>query len=512
MAKRNVNSLILLNLKDPPELVEESHSKHLCVHCKSLLRPPVKMLPCGHRICYLCLRQLIESGGLKGCTGGEEECSSTDLTNESEIYPDYATERELKQLLVYCFNRVNGCPIQIQWKNLDEHLLECIYKTLECPFRASGCSFTGTKLTVDEHLNTTCPYVEVTCEKCGDQMTRKGLKEHDCGTPRPCVYSSMGCTFQGTLIEVRQHINNDHYIHLDILANQMKTTQDNIKKLTVDILKLSEENNHLKEEINQFTKQMAESTKLRTQKTRLLEKVIASTREELNNMDGLENQLQQVNSVQAATAVHEDRIRKLEACSSSSHFEPGQMNENLPARLQRAERSLQIHTSRIEELNVRFQNVESAIYDGVLIWKIGNYWQKKESAKSGQATFLYSQPFYTSQCGYKMVARIYLNGDGLGKGTHLSLFIAILKGPQDALLHWPFSHKVSFYLLDQDTLRNNVMDMFHADTSSSSFQRPVSDINVATGCPLFAEQSVVESNTYLKENCIYVKIVVDTKS
>ena len=35
---------------------------------------------------------------------------------------------------------------------------------------------------------------------------------------------------------------------------------------------------------------------------------------------------------------------------------------------------------------------------------------------------LYSQPFYTGRYGYKMCGRVYLNGDGMGKGTHLSLF------------------------------------------------------------------------------------------
>lgn len=37
---------------------------------------------------------------------------------------------------------------------------------------------------------------------------------------------------------------------------------------------------------------------------------------------------------------------------------------------------------------------------------------------------------------------MYLNGDGTGKGTHLSLFFVVMKGDYDALLPWPFRHKV----------------------------------------------------------------------
>ena len=55
---------------------------------------------------------------------------------------------------------------------------------------------------------------------------------------------------------------------------------------------------------------------------------------------------------------------------------------------------------------------------------------------------LYSTPFYTCRHGYKMCARIYLNGDGLGKGTHLSFFFVIMCGPFDSVLTWPFNQRV----------------------------------------------------------------------
>lgn len=41
-----------------------------------------------------------------------------------------------------------------------------------------------------------------------------------------------------------------------------------------------------------------------------------------------------------------------------------------------------------------------------------------------------------------MCLRIYLNGDGTGRGTHLSLFFVVMRGPNDALLRWPFNQKV----------------------------------------------------------------------
>ena len=61
----------------------------------------------------------------------------------------------------------------------------------------------------------------------------------------------------------------------------------------------------------------------------------------------------------------------------------------------------------------------------------------------GGTVLLYSQPFYTEPGGYKMCLIAYLNGDGAGKGSHLSIYFTIMKGGYDPLLKWPFAAKVS---------------------------------------------------------------------
>ena len=67
-------------------------------------------------------------------------------------------------------------------------------------------------------------------------------------------------------------------------------------------------------------------------------------------------------------------------------------------------------------------------YNGILLWKIDGFQRKRQDAINGVKTALYSQPFYSAQFGYKMCAKIYMNGDGIGKGTHLSLFFVVMKG------------------------------------------------------------------------------------
>ena len=152
---------------------------------------------------------------------------------------------------------------------------------------------------------------------------------------------------------------------------------------------------------------------------------------------------------------------------------------------------------------------------GQLMWKITNVHERIQEAKSGRQTSFYSPPFYTHKNGFKVCLRIYLNGDGNGRNTHISLFFVILRGEYDALLRWPFRQKVMFLLIDQSMSesRENVYDAFRPDPNSSSFRRPESEMNIASGLPCFCPLGKLMSpeHEYIKDNTMFIKITVDTK-
>ena len=60
-----------------------------------------------------------------------------------------------------------------------------------------------------------------------------------------------------------------------------------------------------------------------------------------------------------------------------------------------------------------------------------------------------SLPFYTHPCGYKMCVSVYANGNGVGNGTHVSVFVKLLEGRHDNQIHWPFLGTGTFELLNQ---------------------------------------------------------------
>ena len=99
--------------------------------------------------------------------------------------------------------------------------------------------------------------------------------------------------------------------------------------------------------------------------------------------------------------------------------------------------------------------------------------------------FVNIAPFFISRHGYKLCLRVYLNGDGSGRGTHISFFITLMKGEFDLLLPWPFKQTVSLSLLAQDGVSRDITQSFKPDEESSSFQMLKSDMNVASGCLMF---------------------------
>jgi len=71
------------------------------------------------------------------------------------------------------------------------------------------------------------------------------------------------------------------------------------------------------------------------------------------------------------------------------------------------------------------------------------------------------------------------------------------------------SPQVTLMLLDQNN-REHVIDAFRPDVTSSSFQRPVGDMNIASGCPLFCPVSKMEAkNSYVRDDAIFIKAIVD---
>ena len=69
--------------------------------------------------------------------------------------------------------------------------------------------------------------------------------------------------------------------------------------------------------------------------------------------------------------------------------------------------------------------------------------------------------------------------------------------------------QVSLIVIDQDRSKH-LVQTFKPNASSSSFQQPKSDMNVASGCPQFCALSVLADPSYVKDDVMFIKAIVDT--
>ena len=136
------------------------------------------------------------------------------------------------------------------------------------------------------------------------------------------------------------------------------------------------------------------------------------------------------------------------------------------------------------------------------------------NAQNGQPASIYSPPFYSSPSGYKMCARLFLNGSGQARGIHISLFFVLMRGEYDSILAFPFNFRIIFCLYDQSPDKHHIIHSLRPDINSPSFQRPTFDMNVESGFDEFLplDRILQEGNSYIHDDTMFIRIMVDPDS
>lgn len=320
--------------------------------------------------------------------------------------------------------------------------------------------------------------INLKCTKCDWNGSLKNYEKHFKETheiiEKTCPFEDIGCINFNYLNEsLDAHLGNN-------FKNHSKFLKDSYDKLKQSIAIKNNEGNSQHE--NEIIKQLNDLQN----KTNLIDFLKSDLNQSITNQEILMRQFSEM----------EEKLRIA-----------NEKNLNL-------EKNLILSQSLIISLENDVFNLRNATYNGMFIWKITHVREKIQEAISGRQVSCYSTPFYSSQYGYKMCARIYLNGDGIGKNTHVSLFFVIMRGEYDGLLKWPFRQKVTFILLDQSNeCKENIIDSFKPDPNSNSFKRPVSDMNIASGVPQFCplKNLISQEHEYIKDDCMFIKIIIDSR-
>lgn len=520
-------------------------NKYVCNSCNLVLRDPVQAF-CGHRYCKMCLEAEIGGGEQIRCQQCLEEDPVGDqgedlsIITPDQIFPDNAIKREMGRLRVKCPN--TGCTWDGIFRQYEEHFQVCDFKCVKCPdcqrlvretefethqdtecaYVCQQCNATVLTRLRTEHVERECPKAVVACGLCGKEgIVRESLAAHqqssECGNiPVTCP---VGCG----VIERKEYQNHFRSLHHEVwVAQEMTTLHMKLQQVSQTVEAFSEQQRHISERNVQVDEKFAVlDHRINEIASRPTSSAVASgdtqsisDRISVSVNQAIETKLHSV--MQRA----EVQINTFEGVATAMHREfdkvLGQVGEikntiqQNQTKIREQERALALKDVALKEMEIRMESMESASYDGTLIWKIAGYNQKYEDAARGRNISFYSPPFYTSKRGYKMCARLYPNGDGMGKGSHLSLFFVVMKGDFDALLTWPFGQRVTFCLINQNG-KEHVVDSFRPDPQSSSFKRPTSDMNIASGCPLFIRQEILQNSTtgFVKDDVMFLKIAVD---
>ena len=116
----------------------------------------------------------------------------------------------------------------------------------------------------------------------------------------------------------------------------------------------------------------------------------------------------------------------------------------------------------------------------------------------------FSPPFTTSPQGYRLYLSVFANGNGDGKGSHLSIFAHIMKGQHDDRLQWPFTGIIIIELL------NWLEDKGHYKKAILFNKNHKGMYGSNKGYYQFISQAYLSSYTnpqYLFQDCIHVRVL-----
>uniref|UniRef100_A0A8C2ZEX9 TNF receptor-associated factor n=1 Tax=Cyclopterus lumpus TaxID=8103 RepID=A0A8C2ZEX9_CYCLU len=491
-------------------------NKYKCQQCLQVLRKPVQA-QCGHRFCVHCFKQLTSCGPkpCEACRQEEIYEEPFSILNSNEAFPDNAAGREIASLPARCLNQ--GCDWTGSIKEYEaQHEDRCEFERIQC----EACETSILRTEKDRHNERECERLKIIecktvvvcphghkiicflllhgvfqahdeiclkfplqCKDCGKKkIPREKFTDHSklCAKSKSaCPFSDVGCKY---VIENGKLGDHEH-----------SSTMEHLRLLLPMVLSMSRTH---ADASGQGEWQEDSGLGL----YRAPEEGVAMVTGAAASMQSVDVE-KKVNALENIVCVLNREVERnsvtLEAFSHQHRLDQEKI-ENL------SNKDLQL--SETEQL---LRELQFCTYDGIFVWKVSDFSRRRQDAVAGRTPAMFSPAFYSSKYGYKMCLRLYLNGDGTGRGTHLSLFFVVMRGKCDALLKWPFSQKVTLMLLDQNN-REHIIDAFRPDVTSTSFQRPISEMNIASGCPLFCPLAKLAGKSpYLRDDTIFIKAIVD---
>ncbi|XP_065679151.1 TNF receptor-associated factor 5 isoform X1 [Hydra vulgaris] len=501
------------------KLVDGFPDKYKCYFCKLVFRDPIQTFR-GERACKYCYFSMKRKN--------PDVCPiDKEPINDNEIFQDKHLMREIGQLKCYCNNKDAGCLWKGELLEIQKHHDGCDYNQIAC----DKCNNQILIRNKDFHQSKECLYRLITCNDCKIPIKANDLENHRLICPMKRVDCPYNCNEKPLFTELFDHFKScsklsiNHIcpfqligcpyqaIDSDNLNNHLKSTDHFLITVSV-VKKLKEDYDEMQHELGVQQKNFKSLSK-KYEKIEIQIKdvrgIIVVLQESLLNLSGTEVSVSDYQIKTFETKLNEckEKIDKLLPKKNMDDFLSLRPKiEELTSIADKIEVDNAVIGESISEIDLKLQMLENTRYDGKHLWRITDFRFRFKQAEEGKTLAIHSAPSFTSRGGYKFCSRLYLNGDGSGSKTHLSLYFVIMKSEYDQLLEWPFKKRVTFRLINVLDQAKSHVESFIPDINSSSFQRPVRDMNIAAGCPQFFPKESLFSPNYLVDDTIFLETIV----
>ena len=389
----------------------------------------------------------------------------------------------------------NNCGAEnISYEHIEAHRKECPYEMVDCEYFNVGCQERMTRKDQEKHKK----------EKMDDHLMMMQTKFFEMQQMLQTSYENKLCKVKEDLFtELQLFTTKDELVTKDELAaikNELMTTKEELAAAKDELHATKQQLANLSVTVQQIVRKSESTTEQLSVELSATKELLSATKKEMATVGVISNDLFQTKKRLSAVddnlnMTKADLGTTLHKLSSKLSETTSQLSKDLQAtknELATTKQELDAVKEKCHDVadlkrvtrnfNQKFEETEQSLNTlqrrfSTDIKKLEDNQQKAQldqwtlrlhtlsisgdktcpvivkvsevADKKRNKTKWHSYPFYTHDKGYKMCLRVIINGTGQGEGSHMSVFLYLMKGVYDGGLAWPLIGSFDIVLLNQ---------------------------------------------------------------
>ena len=515
--------------------VDKLKDRLLCKSCHLPSRDPYMSVCCGHLFCKSCLDEKTSNSICPVCHD-----------EEFKTFSNKAIDREVKELHIHCTNKEKGCEWQGELKDISNHLGNsdgCQFMELEC---SNKCGKMIRRQYLPCHVEMLCPRRKVNCQYCHDtgehqfitidhkkecpklplrcpnrchvrSVPREDMEAHkkECQLEMVNCLNNCGKQFERRLsnshmeTECSNHTVECPHCRILGLYNEIYDPQhtNSCPKLPLPCPNKCELGNVPREDMEAHRKECPlEMIQCEYHDLGCKDRIVRKDQEKHDN----EKMKEHLMMTKCRLGELNDTQHQLMGVLINTKDQLADALKHIT--------NLTVLMNALLSPNTAPANIRSLLLDtSAMVFKFGippcpviikaSEFNKKKEDK----VEWYSDAFYTHNKGYKMCLRVDAAGHKDGDGTHLSVYLHIMKGSHDDELTWPVKGNFKIQLLNQisDSLHYSMGLTYDQKTPVNRVEESSKATDGQGSSRFIPNEDLYKVNAtcqYLKDDCLFFQI------